>query len=798
MEETQVRRYQPKAEQGLSSQEVAARVQEGLVNFDASVPTKTIGRIIRDNVCTLFNLLNALLALAVLLVGSHKNLLFIGVVVCNTIIGTVQEIRAKRTVDKLSLLSAAKAHVVRDGTVQAVDVNGVVLDDVLEFANGNQIVVDCVLLDGECDVNESLVTGESDSIHKRPGDMLLSGSYVVSGRCRARVEHIGDDNYVSKISNGAKYLKKANSEIMNALNKIIKVVSILIVPVGAVLFARQLQVEDTTFQQAVVSTVAALIGMIPEGLVLLTSTVLAVGVIRLSYHKVLVQELYCIEALARVDVLCLDKTGTITEGTMELKGVLALDAQQEDVEQALRALTAVMQDTSPTFAAIEARYHGRTDWQVQEVVPFSSERKWSGAAFEQQGSFVIGAPEFVFRNQAQQLEQLQPQVEKYAQTHRVLVLARSDAAFADQALPSGLTPMALILIQDKIRDEAGDTLRYFAQQGVELKVISGDNVQTVSGIARRAGLANAERAVDATTLQTEEDIDAAVSQYTVFGRVTPQQKRQMVLSLKKQGHTVAMTGDGVNDVLALKEADCSVAMASGSDAARNVSQLVLLDSNFASMPRVVAEGRRSINNIQRSASLFLVKTIYATILAVLFVFISMPYPFMPIQLTLVSTMTIGIPSFILALEPNNERIRGNFLRNIISKAVPGAVTIVVNILLINLLAYLTDMPYEESSTLCVIMNGFTGLMLVFRLCLPFNWIRSLLFGTITCGLVVGVVFCRPIFSLAPLHPQLLIYLACFMVFAFLLFNLMLFIFDKHLLREDRFTDTKGETAQKHP
>lgn len=773
-----VRRYHPSAEQGLTKEQVAERLRSGLINHDSSVPTKPINRIVRDNVCTLFNLINFILALAILLVGSYKNLLFMGVVLCNMVIGIFQEIRAKRTIDKLSILSANKAKVIRDGAVHEVDIYEVLLDDVLEYAHGNQIPTDSIVLEGECDVNESLVTGESKSIHKKPGDMLLSGSFLVSGHCRARAEHIGADNYVSTISNGAKYLKKVKSEIMESLNKIIKIVSILIIPTGILLFLSQRSLENHSFQRAVVSTAAALVGMIPEGLVLLTSTVLAVSVIRLSRHKVLVQELYCIEALARVDVLCLDKTGTITEGRMELHDLLPLnDTAETRISDALNALAAVMDDPSPTFDAIAARFCNGTNWQAQEIIPFSSDKKWSGASFSEQGAYVIGAPEFVMQGN---LDGLQEILEEAVKENRVLLLAHSASGFVNRGLPEQLQPLAFLLVRDVIRPEAHDTLCYFAEQGVDIKVISGDNVKTVMNIAQRAGVANAQRCVDASTLKTEEDIKAAVEQYTVFGRVSPTQKKQMVLALKEKGHTVAMTGDGVNDVLALKEADCSVAMASGSDAARNVSQLVLLNSSFDSMPRVVAEGRRSINNIQRSASLFLVKTIYATILALLFLFIHMPYPFMPIQLTLTSMFTIGIPSFVLALQPNKDRIQGKFLRNVISRAFPGAFTIVINILVVTILAYFMKLDSSTSSTLCVILTGFTGLLLVLKLCLPFNLLRGALFGTMCAGLTLGVVVFHDLFSLVLLPAKHLLLLAGLMAVAFVLFQLMLRLFDKRL------------------
>lgn len=745
---TEIKRVKPDPKIGLNDLQVNERLHAGYYNKESTLPTKSIGRIVRDNVCTLFNLINILLAAAVLYVGSYKNILFMGVVLCNIAIGILQEVRAKRTVDKLSIISAAKVKAIRNGCIREVEVNEIVLDDVLELQNGNQIPTDCIVLEGECDVNESLLTGESDAIHKKPGDTLLSGSFLVSGKCRARAEHVGDDNYASTVFSGAKYIKKVNSEIMRSLNKIIKIISIAIIPIAALLFFNQLDIEGTNFQSAVVNTVAAIIGMIPEGLILLTSTVLAVGIIRLAKHKVLVQELYCIETLARVDVLCLDKTGTITEGRMDLKDVLPIGGfGREEIDRALNALTSSLEDNNPTFNAIKGKYQVKSDLTVSEIVPFSSDRKWSGAAFEEQGAYVIGAAEFIFEDIPKEVK---AGLSEFSAGYRVLVLAHAEQGFQENGgLPGGLVPMALLVIKDVIRKDAKQTLDFFEKQGVDLKIISGDNVQTVSGIAKEAGLKNYANFVDATTLKTPEDIKAAVEEYSIFGRVTPTQKKDLICALKEAGHTVAMTGDGVNDVLALKEADCSVAMASGTDAARNVSQLVLLNSDFSSMPKVVAEGRRSINNIQRSASLFLVKTIYSSILAILFIFLDFKYPFEPIQMTLLSAFTIGLPSFVLALEPNSDRIKGNFFINVISKSIPAALTVILNIVFVMIASYVFGLNHLQSSTIAVLLTGFTGLMLLFKISLPFNAIRTALFAVCTGGMVLGLTVFRGIFSVNP-------------------------------------------------
>ena len=796
IEEKSYERFQPDAEHGLTEEQVQRRRKENLFNVDSTVPTKSVGGIIRDNVCTLFNLVISILGVAVLLVGEYKNLLFVGVMLINMVIGIVQELRTKRTIDKLSILSATGVRAIRGGEEVSIAVDEVVLDDVLEFSRGNQIVTDCVVLTGGCNVNESLVTGESVSVHKNPGDTLLSGSFVVNGHCRARVEHVGADNYVSRISNSAKKHKKVKSEMMRSLNKIITAVSIAIFPIGTILFITQLNIDNNSLQRAVTSTAAALVGMIPEGLVLLTTSVLAVSVIRLSKRRVMVQELYCIEALARVDVLCLDKTGTITEGRMELREVVPLfDGNLDDIGRLLNDFAAAMESDGPTIEAISQKYHETPVLQPDRIVPFSSEKKWSGASFGEGGSLILGAPEFVLKGN---LGTLKDCVGEYSREGRVMLFGRSKNPFPeDDGLPKEIEPLALLLIQDIIRADAPDTLRYFAEQGVGLKVISGDNPVTVSMIAKRVGMQNAERYVDASTLETEEQIREAVEKYTVFGRVSPAQKKQMVLALQGAGHTVAMTGDGVNDVLALKEADCSVAMASGSEAARNVSQLVLLDSSFSSMPQVVMEGRRSINNLQRSASIFIVKTIYSICLALIFLFLPIPYPFLPIQLTLLSSLTIGLPSFVLALEPNHDRIQGGFLRNIVSRAAPTACAIILNVVLVAVVSPYIGLTWDQTSTLCVILTGIIGLLHIFKLCRPFTPIRTALFAFITAALACCIIFLRGLFSIAVFTPQLLfaaLPVAAAAVLAFFLFQSLferIFRFAARVLT-DRKARGKGE------
>ena len=788
-------RFAVTQEQGLTQEQVDQRIREGLVNDDKPLPTKSIKRIFYDNIVTLFNVLNLLLGIAVFLVGSYKNMLFLGVMFFNTSIGIFQEIRAKHTIDKLSIVSATKVTVIRDGQKKKVAIDDIVLDDVIEFSQGNQIPVDCVVISGNCDANESLLTGESDAIHKKPGDMMYSGSYLVSGKCIARAEHVGSENYASKISAQAKYIKKVNSEILYTLNKIIKVLTFIILPLALLMFWRQyslpptdpgltgvsvLGVIDLHLVQAVVSTVAAVTGMIPEGLILLTSTVLAVSVIRLSRHKVLVQELYCIETLARVDVLCLDKTGTITEGCMEVADYVPFGdkAEKENIADVLCGLVNALDDTNATFMALKDKFSGTSAMKSDKAVPFASEKKWSGAHFVNEGSYIMGAAEFILKKVPPELKAM---LDGYAKNYRSIVLAHSDEDFKGQDLPDNIEVIGVVLLNDKIRAEAPQTLRYFADQNVEVKIISGDNPITVSDVARRAEVRNYDKYVDATTLKTEDDIREAMKKYTVFGRVTPAQKKQFVVALKEQGHTVAMTGDGVNDVLALKEADCSIAMAAGSDAARNVAQLVLLDSNFASMPKVVAEGRRTINNIQRSSTLFIVKTIFSTILAILFLFLTAPFPFQPIQLTLVNACTIGIPSFILALEPNKDRIKGIFILNILEKAIPAGITTVINIMLCIIAMNIFQLEAAEYKTLAVCLTAITAFMILFQVSLPFNKIRTALFVLMVSGMTIGVLCCRDIhlfgihfdlFNFAAFSWTMAILLAVLTAIALLIFILL--------------------------
>ncbi|MBQ9483621.1 MAG: cation-translocating P-type ATPase [Ruminiclostridium sp.] len=717
---------------GLSPEEAAKRAAEGRVNGSGEIKTKSIAQIVRDNTLTFFNFLNIVLAVLVLIFGDIKNAMFIGVIFCNTGIGIFQEIRAKRTIDRLTLISAPKAHVIRGGTEIEIPNPDIVEGDLVVFRAGVQASADCEIVSGECEVNESLITGESDPIYKKAGDKILSGSFAVSGECRAVAVGLGADSFANKITSGAKYVKKTDSKMMKAINTILKGISICIIPIMLLLMYNGVFVSGQSVNRAVVSTVAAIIGMIPEGLVLLTSIVLAVSSIRLAQNKTLVQDMYCIETLARVDVLCLDKTGTITEGSMQVSEVKLLD-ESADADTAMTALATALSDTNPTFMAVKERWNGSSAHTADMTVPFSSARKWSGAHFPDLGTYVMGAGEFILGDKYNEIKQT---VEEFsAGGRRVILLAHADGNFADKTtLPENIKPLALIAIFDKIRAEAPATLKYFAEQGVDIKIISGDNPVTVSCVSRKAGVKNADRYIDASTV---EHIGDVVDDYTIFGRVTPPQKLELVKALQAKGHTVGMTGDGVNDVLALKEADCSIAMQSGSEAARNVSNLVLLDSNFASMPKVVAEGRRSINNVERSASLFLSKTTYSLLLAVLFVIIQLPFLFEPIQMTLINALCIGAPSFLLALQPNKELIRGSFISNVLKRSIPNGISAVLALSAGIICGQYFGFTTEQLSTVSAFILAAVSFLIVLLACHPMRWWKAgmlvVLIGTFICG-----------------------------------------------------------------
>lgn len=757
---------------GLSYFEVEKRKNEGKVNISSNLKTKSVKRIFYDNIVTLFNLINVVLFIALLLVGSYKNILFMGVVLTNIAIGVFQEIRSKRSVDKLSILSERKITVLRDGKECEISREDIVLDDVIVLSRGSQVPADCILVRGECKANESLLTGESDLIQKKVNDEMLSGSFVSSGKCFAKVTKVGADCYAAKINNEAKYIKKVNSKILKSFNFIIKLCTFVMFPIGVFFFINQFGIENGNIQQAVISTVAALIGMIPKGMILLTSSVLAVSIIRLSKSKVLVQEMYCIETLARVDVLCLDKTGTLTADSMNVTDVISFGSSEDEIKIALSSVVNASEEINATLDAIESYTKNVNPIKATSFSQFSSETKWSGGSFENGKTYIFGAAEFVFKNK-EKYKNVFDKIDEISQTVRILTLSVSNGKISNSELPDDLQPMALILIKDKLRDNVNETIDYFKKQGVTLKVISGDSVKTVQNIAKEVGIEGAENAVDMSTVTSDEQLKEAAESCNVFGRVTPAQKKSLVLALQEKGHSVAMTGDGVNDVLALKEADCSVAMASGSDAARNVSQLILVNNDFASMPSVVAEGRRTINNIEQSSALYLVKTIYSVILSILFIFFNSQYPFEPIQLTLIGAFTVAIPSFVLALQPNDNRIKGNFTAKIFAHAIPSAVCVILNIILIiSMGSFFGVSNPDELSTLCVYLTALSCFLLVVRLSLPINLLRGVMLAVSISGVVLGSLFFSSLFSVVPLSAQGLIMLAVLAVVTLILFNVM--------------------------
>ncbi len=747
-----IERVETDPRRGLTAAEARLRLEGGWANFSVDPSTKTVPQIILGNIFTYFNLVFFVLAACVVFVKSYRDLTFMPVIVINTIIGIAQEIRSKIVLDKLRLLNAPKARVIRDGKELLIDTDNAVIDDVAVFSSGNQIYADAIVLEGTVQVNESLITGESDEITKNPGDTLLSGSFIISGTCRARLEKVGRDSLASRLTVEARKMKKRQrSEMMRSLTILVQCIGVLIIPVGAVLFYNQHFVLALGLRQSVVSTVGALVGMIPEGLYLLTSVALAVGVIRLAKNKTLVHDLGCIETLARIDVLCVDKTGTITEPEMEVAGSVPLRVDlfsDEEVGRIMADYTAAMDPENETMAALKKHFRGEPVRKAEEILPFSSSSKYGGVSFGDGEAYFLGAPEIIL---GIRYEEFRDKIEPYSSDgYRVLLLCAYGGFLKGEIDRSRLQPIALMLLSNKIRHDAQATFSFFAKQGVTIKVISGDNPATVSNIARKAGIMNAEKYVDATSLNTDKKLREAAAEYTVFGRVTPSQKKKLIMALKAAGHKVAMTGDGVNDVLALKEADCSVAMASGSDAACRVSQLVLMNSDFGAMPFVVMEGRRVINNIERAAALYLVKNIFSFLLSIITMIAVLPYPVTAAQLSMVGVLTIGFPSFILALEPNKEIVRGRFLRNVLFRALPAGLTNVILVIVIMLFGMAFRLPYHELSTISAIMLAEVGLIMLYRTCKPFDRIRKLLWGSMLAAMLICVVFLRGLFALSPL------------------------------------------------
>ncbi len=738
---------------GLSAEQVKRRFAQGENNYKVESSTLSVSEIVRSNVCTYFNLVFAVIAVLLAIVGAWSDMLFLPIIVANTCIGIIQEVHSKKVLDKLSILNAPHAVVIRDGKRQEIPADQLVLDDIVEFSAGSQIPADAKVVSGELQVNESLITGESDEIEKREGDSLLSGSFVVSGKACARLEKVGKDSYISKLTLQATKSKKGEqSEMIRSLNYLIMVMGIIIIPIGIALFVQSFIYNEGTFHDSITGMVAAIIGMIPEGLYLLTSVALAVSSVRLAQKKVLIHDMKCIETLARVNVLCVDKTGTITEPGMHVYDFSVLDgADQLEISQLLADFVAAQEKDNATMEALKAHFSNGSGMRAREVYSFSSETKYSGAVMNDGKSYVIGAPEFVLRGL---FAQYQEQIATYSSKgYRVLVFAQYEGTLDRKPLTEPVLPLCFVMLANPIRKGAKETFTYFAENDVDIKVISGDNPLTVSVIAAEAGIVGAERFVDASTLKEKEDYYRAVEEYTVFGRVTPSQKRMLVQALKEHKKTVAMTGDGVNDVLALKDADCSVAMASGSEAASNVAQLVLLDSDFSRMPSVVAEGRRVVNNIERTAALYIVKNIFSMLLAIFSVILMLDYPLEPSQVSLISMFTIGIPSFVLALEPNKDLIRGHFLTNVLVRALPAGLTdfIVVSGLVIFCREFQVDL--DCLSTSCTILVAIVGFMILHRIARPMNTGHIVMLVGVIAGWILCMLFGRSFFGITGISKQ---------------------------------------------
>lgn len=744
---TEIKRLCPNPSMGLSTEEAEFRYNNGASNKVSEDTSETIGDIIFSNIFTFFNLIFACLAALLIIVGNYRGLTFLPVIIANTLIGIVQQIRSKKTLDKLNMLNAPTANIIRDGKLLKLPTDKAVLDDIAVFKAGNQVYADVVITDGSVRVDESLLTGESDEIIRNPGDTLMSGSFIISGECRARLDKVGDNSYIAQLSAKAKTKdKREHSEMMKALNTIIKFVGIIIIPIGLIMFSQQYFFEKSGAYNAVSTTIAALLGMIPEGLYLLTSAALALSVVRLGKRKVNVHDISCVEALARVDVLCVDKTGTITENTMNVKKVIPIGRlNSNELCSVIGSFSGAMEEDNITMAAVKKHFDKFACEKADRVIPFSSKNKYSAAVFNNH-TYVMGAPELVLR---EEYERHRKQIEEYTQKgFRVLVFAGYKGNDLSGTLTKKAEGLGLILLRNPVRANAARTFKYFRRQGVDIKVISGDNPITVSEAAKEAKIYGAQNYIDASTLKTEKEISEALKNYTVFGRVTPEMKRSMIRALHEQGKTTAMTGDGVNDVLALKEADCSIAMASGSEASSRVAQIVLMQSDFSRMPEILLEGRRVINNIERSAGLFLIKNIFSFLLAVFSMITSFNYPLQPSQVTLINMFTIGTPGFLLALENNKSLIKGSFITNVLRKALPAALTDFIIICILVSYGNIRGLDSAVISTTTVYVVAIVGFLVLAGITQPYNKFRIMVLILMVDGFLLCAYFLEWVFMLS--------------------------------------------------
>lgn len=751
-----VRRIKPDYQNGLSHDQIQERIEKGQINIVPDKSVKTIWSIVKENVFTFFNMLCFLVFVALVVVNimydqSWSNVFFMLIIVINIIIGIVQEIRAKKTIEKLSLLTAPTVKVVRDGVEETIAQDEVVLDDIVILSTGKQIVADCIIVEGNVEVNESILTGESLPIKKKVGDTILAGSYVVAGKCHARVDKVGLNNYIQQLSLSAKRYKKPKSELFSSLKLIVKVIGVVIVPITVLMFFNNYNQPNSTIVSTITTTAGSVIGMIPAGMFLLCSVSLTVSVIKLANKKALVQDLYCVEMLARVNVLCLDKTGTITDGTMKVYNCVQLTSTENTIKRIMGSMLSALGDNNQTSQALINFFGYNKELKPTITLPFSSTRKLSAVTFDGAGTYIMGAPEFVMPNMKN--DKIKNMVEQYSKDgYRILLLAHSPNSIVKETIPDKKEPIAIIVLEDHIRENAAKTINWFKNNNVKVKIISGDNPLTVSEIAKRVGVEGTDSFISLDGLN-EKQVIAAANKYTVFGRVTPEQKALLIKTIRNDGNTVAMTGDGVNDILALKEADCSIAMASGNEAVRSVSHMVLMNSDFSSMPDTVLEGRKVINNVQKSSSLFFMKTLFTLIFSLLVLVLRQPYPFTTSRTLLFEWFIIGIPSFFLAFLPNNKPIEGKFIYNLIKNALPGALTLVLNIGGIYLFNFLVNgsisANMENVSTMATLVLTFVGLAMLYRLCKPFNGFTTTIFVVMLALCFICIFMWPEFFGIIP-------------------------------------------------
>lgn len=736
---------------GLSTKEVQDRIEKGLTNTTQQSISRTKGQILKENICTLFNLLNVLIAIALAMVGAWTNIVFIFIIITNVLIGIIQEFRAKKLIDELSLLMIPGVKVIRDGEERLISCEELVRDDVMVLDSGQQISCDAIVIHGEIEANESLLTGESDPIHKGKEAMLLSGSSVISGKCYARVIHVGSENYASKISNEVKKAKALQSELLNSMKKVTRVTSFMIIPLGVILFVEAYFLRQNSLADAVVLSSAGLLGMLPKGLVLLISVSLATGVSKLAKQKVLIQDLYSLETLARVDTLCLDKTGTITNGKLKVENVYTLASNQEEFNKYFGSYLHYSDDNNMTYQALCDYFELNDLHQPISKVPFSSVRKWGAQTFENYGTIIMGAPDRLINSLPESL------IDEMKNGKRVIMIAHTkEVVSAKNPLPE-LTPLLAIVLTDTIRKDVNKTLDYFKQEGVEVKIISGDHIEAVSAIAKQAGLANYDRCLDMSCFDSsDENFDEIVNQYSVFGRVTPNQKCLLVQALQRKGHTVAMTGDGVNDMLALREADCSIAIAEGSEAVKQLSQIVLLNSDFSCLPDVVLEGRLVVNNVTRVASVFFIKTIYSIFLTIVCAVMNIPFPFIPIQITLIDLVVEAFPAFLTLLESNVEKIQGKFLPVVFAKAAPNGLGVLACILFIEFTASFFNINQYQSMTMMYLCVALISMQAVIVSCIPMNKLRLFVCTCMVGGFMLAILLFHSLLHLVFLPYQLMI------------------------------------------